>query len=471
VSNTQGPVVVPLVQRSFATELALPGGTTVLRGLQPERLPDPEAVVRKALASPFGAQGLAQIARGKLLSGPDASAVVVVSDNTRPVPYKGPEGILWPVVQTVLGAGFEPSRVLVLVAAGTHRVMTNDEIRTMVDERVVAAGVSLACHDSRDSDSLVLVRENPGGVDVFMNRAYVESDLKILTGLVEPHPFAGASGGRKSICPGLLAAASVRDFHAAKLLAHPLAEDLSLDGNPCHQISLDIGRLVEADFIINATVATDGRLAGVFAGGMEAAHDAAVEHLRSFSQIALDQEYDVVVTHAGYVGVNHYQAAKAAYSAARAAKRQGWIVLVADTIDPEPIGSESYRSLLKLLKEVGHEEFARMIQADHWEFAPDQWQAQMWAKIFFRVPPSHLFYFSPQTPAAGYAVLPVATLASEGNQREAGQVWADRAAAPGIRVTDFVRAAISEAAAVLGSPASVAYLADGPYSIPVFGHR
>jgi lactate racemase len=340
----------------------------------------------------------------------------------------------------------------------------------MVDERVVAAGVSLVSHDSRDPDSLALVRESHGGVDVFMSRAYVEADLKILTGLVEPHPFAGASGGRKSICPGLLAAASVRDFHAAKLLAHPLAEDLSLEGNPCHQISLDIGRLEVADFIVNATVATDGRLAGVFAGGMEEAHAEAVEHVRSFSQIMLDHEYDVVVTHGGYVGVNHYQAAKAAYSAARAAKRRGWVVLVADTIDPEPIGSKSYRSLLKVLKEVGHEEFARMIQADDWEFAPDQWQAQMWAKIFFRVPPSHLFYFSPQTARAEYAALPLATPAA-GNHSGACHVWADSASPPASRVADFVRAAVSQAVAELGPTASIAYLADGPYSIPVFARR
>ena len=124
--------------------------------------------------------------------------------------------------------------------------------------------------------------------------------------------------------------------------------------------------MAEPDFVINTTAGGDGRLAGVFAGAMEDAHRAAVAHLRSFSQISLDREYDVVVTHAGHVGVNHYQAAKAAYSAVRAAKSQGWVVLVADTIDPEPLGSPSYRSLMSLLKDIGHEAFMSMIQAEDW---------------------------------------------------------------------------------------------------------
>ena len=171
--GTGTPVIVPLVQRSFETELRLPPGAVILKGRQPERLRDPEASIREALARPLGSRALEQIARAKLSSKPDASAVVVVSDSTRPVPYKGPEGILWPVVQCLLSAGFSPLRIVVLVATGTHHIMNDDEIRDMIDDRVTRAGVAFACHDAR-GPHLTSMGQSRGGVDIRMNRRYVQ---------------------------------------------------------------------------------------------------------------------------------------------------------------------------------------------------------------------------------------------------------------------------------------------------------
>ena len=176
-----------------------------------------------------------------------------------------------------------------------------------------------------------------------------------------------------------------------------------LDGNPCHEVSLEIGRMARADFILNVTMRQDGRVAGVFAGDMEAAHLVAVEHVRSFAQIPLERLYDVVVVHGGLVGINHYQAEKAAAVAAKAVKNGGYVVVVADTTHPDSVGTESYRRMLKLIAEIGPEEFVRTIQAEDWEFVHDQWGAQVWAKLFAQVPREHIFYFSPQTPAEDYA--------------------------------------------------------------------
>jgi hypothetical protein len=258
--------------------------------------------------------------------------------------------------------------------------------------------------------------------------------------------------------------------------------DLVLDGNPCHELSLEIARMARPDFILNVTIRQDGRVAGVFAGEMELAHLVAVDHLRSFSQLPLDRLYDVVVTHGGHVGVNHYQVAKAACVAARAVREGGYLVVVADTTEPDPIGTEPYRGMLGLLDKVGPEEFTRLIQGDGWRFVHDQWEVQVWAKLLARVPSQNLFYFSPQTPQEDYAILPCADpapLLSEEYGTDAGGTEAGGADAgeadAGKRVAEFVQAAVAracgESEAALGHRPAIAYLADGPHCVPVSATR
>ncbi|MFH1833944.1 MAG: lactate racemase domain-containing protein [bacterium] len=454
---------IPLRLRSFSADLVLPPGTDILRVRDPGVLADVPAAVRDALSAPLGSAPFARICREKVARSAKPSVVVVVSDNTRPAPYRGPGGILWPLVETLLGEGFLPGSITVLVATGTHRVLDDFEMRAMLDERVSRAGVRLRCHDAGDRSALVGVGHTGHGVEVSMNRDYLEADFRILTGVVEPHFMAGASGGRKSVCPGLLDVESVRDFHGPKVLADDRVADLVLEGNPCHELSLEIARMARPDFILNATVRQDGGTAGVFAGEMERAHLAAVDHLRSFSQLPLECLYDIVVTHGGLVGVNHYQAAKAALAAARAVREGGRLIVVADTTDPDPVGTEPYRRMLALLAEVGPEQFIRLIQSDDWRFVHDQWEAQMWAKLPARVPSGNFFYFSPQTPLRDYAILQCA---------DPTPLLSDvRGIGAGEGAAAFVRAALAragkESEAALGRSPSVAYLADGPHCVPV----
>ena len=455
--------IVPLRLRSFSTELVLPAGTDILRISEPEALTDVAAVVLEALSAPRGSAALSRLCRDKLALTARPSVVVVVSDNTRPAPYRGPDSILWPLIEALLSEGFAPGSITVLVATGTHRVMAGGEIRAMLDERVWQAGVRLHSHDAADGKALVHVGRTGRGVEVFMNREYVEADFRILTGVVEPHFMAGASGGRKSICPGLLNVESVREFHGPGVLADDRVADLVLEGNPCHELSLEIARMAKPDFILNATIRRDGRTAGVFAGDMEEAHLAAVEHLRSFSQLPLEGLYDIVVTHGGLVGVNHYQVAKAACAGARAVRDGGRLIVIADTTEPDPVGTEPYRSMLALLQEVGPWEFTRLIQGDDWHFVHDQWEAQMWARLLRRVPSENFFYFSPQTPLFDYATLQCA---------DPGPLLSEaRGTGTGAMAAEFIRAALARASeesrAALGRSPKIAYLVDGPHCVPV----
>lgn len=455
---------IPLT--SMAVELELPAETVVLEPARVEPLVEVEDAIARVLAEPVGAPPFAELVAQKLAIRPDASAVLVVSDSTRPVPYSGESGILWPLVDRLLAGGFRAENVSVLIACGTHRRMADAEVRAMLDVRIAQAGVAIRCHDAFDRRALAPLGVTVSGRQITIDRAYLEADFRILTGLVESHLMAGVSGGRKSICPGILGIDSIREFHGPAVLADPRSADLVTVGNPCHALSLEIARMAPADFILNVTARQDGTVVGVFAGGMEPAHEAAMRHLRGFAGIPISERYDVIITHAGKVGVNHYQAGKAAVVAAKAVKKGGRIILVADTVDPDPVGSNQYRALLVLLKEIGHAAFMRLITSPDWSFVPDQWQVQMWAKVFEMVPPSNLFYFSPQTALSDYARLPCRPPAS---WCAAGMATLGAEA----QVAEFVRRALETALAELTSAGSggavptVAFLPAGPYGIPV----
>ncbi len=422
-------------------------------------LSDPAGEVERALDRPLGTAPLAQLAARALAASAKAGAVVVISDSTRPVPYRGPEGILWPVLRRLLEAGFAPGRILVLVATGTHRPLEEAELRRLLDPRVFQRGIPILNHDSRRPEGLLPLGRTSQGEEILINRRYMEASLRILTGLVESHFIAGVSGGRKSICPGLLGEQSTRHFHGARVMASPGARDLNLEGNPCHEEALEVARLAGAEFIVNVTLDKLFRPTGVFAGELELAHRAAFEHLRGYAAVPFGEPFDAVVTHAGFVGLNHYQSVKAALAALPAVRRGGRLLVLADNTDADPVGSLRYRSLLHLATLVGAEAFRRLLFSPDWTFIPEQWEVQAWARVLEGLGPEGLVYYSPQMSARDCAVLP----GTDGNlllpedrrhRPDAGNVQ---------QVVDaFLRLARPGEP---GREPRVAFLADGPYGI------
>jgi nickel-dependent lactate racemase len=422
-------------------------------------LADPAAEVERALDQPLGTAPLAELARQRLAADPQARAVVVISDNTRPVPYRGEAGILWPVLRRLLEAGFAPTRILILVATGTHRPLAEMELRRMLDPRVFEAGVPILNHEARYRAGLVPLGTTSGGERVFINRRYLEGGLRILTGLVESHFVAGVSGGRKSICPGLIGEDSTRHFHGPAMIDAPGARDLNLEGNPCHEEALEVARLAGADFIVNVTLDKLFRPTGVFAGELERAHLAAFEHLRGYATVGFRESFDAVVTHAGFVGINHYQSVKAVLAALPSVRRGGRLLVLAANTDTDPVGSLRYRSLLHLLALVGAEAFRRVIFSPDWTFIPEQWEVQAWGRALERLGPGGLVYYSPQLAERDCEILPGVDgnlLLDEGRRHrpEPGNVQ---------RVLDaFLKEARPQKA---GREPRVAFLADGPYGI------
>jgi nickel-dependent lactate racemase len=369
-------------------------------------LADPAAEVQRALDRPLGTAPLPELARRRLAADPRARAVVVISDNTRPVPYRGEGGILWPVLRCLLEAGFAPDRILVLVATGTHRPLAEAELRRMLDPRVFERGIPILNHEARYRAGLQPLGRTSQGEQVFINRRYLECGLKILTGLVESHFVAGVSGGRKSICPGLIGEESTRHFHGPAMIAAPGARDLNLDGNPCHEEALEVARMAGADFIVNVTLDKLFRPTGVFAGELDRAHRAAFEHLRGYAAVPFGEPFDAVLTHAGFVGINHYQAVKAVLAALPAVRRGGRLLVLAANTDADPVGSLRYRSLLHLLALIGAEAFRRLIFSPDWTFIPEQWEVQAWGRALEQLGPGGLVYYSPQLGERDCAILP-----------------------------------------------------------------
>jgi hypothetical protein len=361
----------------------------------------------------------------------------------------------------MIKSGIPLSQILLLVATGIHRPMNEEELREMLDSRIFTLGLQIINHDSRKSSDFVSVGKTELGGEILLNRYYVESDLKILTGLVESHFMAGASGGRKSICPGLLSESSTYVLHSGPILSSPKAADLILEGNPVHEEALRVARMAGCDMIVNATLDSNYRLTGIFAGHMESAHLAAVRELRTWAEIPVKKEYDLVLSHAGFVGVNHYQAAKGALTCIPLIKKDGICVLAAQHTDPDPVGGANYKRMIRLLGELGEKKFMEMILDPSWIFVPEQWEAQMWTRLFKKIPPEDLIYCSLEIPKGSFSWLPgtdARTLAPKAKTLqelvEMSFAWA-----------------VKKLRLRLGREPQIAFLPDGPYGIPVAGNK
>ncbi|MDR3311857.1 MAG: lactate racemase domain-containing protein [Spirochaetaceae bacterium] len=393
------------------SDLIFPENTQIVRMKEPERVSNPAQAIRNALAEPIDSESLALIARTKRRGrkqkdGKSAQAVIVVSDNTRPVPYKGDEGLLLPIIDVLRGEGYGIADILVLIATGTHHDMSLAEIEAMIDPAVLKTGVRVENHQCTNKSLLTFIGSTKRGTEILLDSRYVEADLKIATGLVETHFMAGASGGRKAVCPGLIGEQSTYIFHSVRLLDDPNARDLNLQANPVHEEAVEVAGIAGIDFLVNVTLDNAFHITGIFCGHYLTAHDAAVAHIKKVVEVSA-KEADIVVTHAGFVGKNHYQCAKCALACLGILKKGGYLVILADTIDAgNIIGGINYRATVALLTLIGPDNFMKLIKSPDWIFLPEQWQVQMWCKVFEHIPMDHMILYAPQLDASSWQGLP-----------------------------------------------------------------
>ena len=368
-------------------------------------LPDPQNALEAAFSNPIGSPTLEEIIRRKGKPPEEISVAITVSDITRPVPYKGETGILPPLLRRLESSGIKKEKIRIIVATGMHRASTDEEKVEMYGKEVVEQ-YTILDHDCENQDLLESIGTTKRGTHVYVNRDFYIADLKIATGLVESHFFTGISGGRKSICPGLVDVKPIQKFHGPTYLEDPNATNLVLEGNPCHEEALEVAQTVGVDFVINVNLNKDLQLIRIFTGDMVEANLKAFEMIKGYAEIPLEEEFDIVLTHSGYVGRDHYQTAKAGVGAIPAVKDGGTIIIAANNRDFEPIGSPEYKTLLHLLKMQGPDGYLGLIRSPQWQFTKDQWEPEVWGKVLKKVGEEGLIYCSLEIERKNYCLLP-----------------------------------------------------------------
>jgi nickel-dependent lactate racemase len=335
---------------------------------QADPVEDPQAVLQALLNSPTGSPPLVDVARGR------KDACILICDITRPVPN---ELILTPLLATLEQAGLAKDDILILVATGLHRPNTDEELIEMVGRRIFNE-YRIEQHDGQKREEHTHLGDSPRGVPVWIDSRYVNAELKITTGLIEPHLMAGFSGGRKLVCPGIAALDSVRVWHGPSFLEHPNADCGILDNNPVHEESTWIARKAGCDFIVNVVIDAERNVLKFVAGDMEQAFHEGVDFVREIVTDTVPSPVDIVVTSsAGYpLDTTFYQAIKGMTGALPIVKQGGTIIIAASMSDG--IGSPQFQQLFR--ENPSPEIFMERILGEDY-FVMDQWQLEEMAKV------------------------------------------------------------------------------------------
>ena len=442
--------------------ISVPPSTVELTMKKAEVLKNAPRAIAKALAEPLGGVTLDQIITGKGRPAGQLKTAITISDITRPVPYKGKNGFILPLLKRLLTLGISKQNIRIIVGTGTHRASTPEEKIEMLG-REVAGSYAVLDHNCEDRASLVCVGKTPTGTEVFLNRTFQEADIKIVTGLTESHFMAGASGGRKAVCPALVDLRTIQKFHSPDFLESENATNLIFEGNPCHEEALAIAKTVGVDFTLTATLDKNLRLTGIFAGDLEKVLDEAVEKIKSYVEIPIEKEFDIVLTHGGYVGRNHYQLAKAAVGALPAVKKGGRVIVAADNRDAEPIGGPEYKTLIHLLKLQGPDGYIEILRSPSWNFTKDQWEPEVWGRVLRKVGEEGLIYCTSDIPQKDFAFLPGISgyeFLTPGAKKK------DRAQKVQEMVQNAVIYCVQSYRQGQTTP-SFAFISEGPYAVPM----
>ncbi len=411
--------------------LELPAGVdaTVIRKPLMPLLANPGSSVLAALGTPVASRPLVDEARGA------RSACVLICDITRPVPN---QLLLPPLLHALLDAGLKADQICVLVATGLHRPNEGQELEELVGDPWVLRTVRVENHFARNDADHVFIGTTRAGTVVRLDRRFVESDVKIVTGLVEPHFMAGYSGGRKVIAPGVAHAETITTFHNARFMADPRAENCVLDGNPLHREQLEIVQMLGRVLAVNVVIDENRQASFVNYGEVVASHLQAVEFIRGFAQVPVARRFKTVVTSAaGYpLDKTYYQTVKGMVAPLDILEPGGNLIVVSEC--SEGMGSAEYVDAQRRLLKLGTEGFSRDIERkSHADI--DEWQTQMQLKPM-RVGGVHLY--------------------------STGLSGADRTLT-GVRMVDSVANTVARCVESAGEP-QVAIIPEGPYVVPVY---
>lgn len=325
-------------------------------------------LVKQALENPIGTPRLSVIAQGK------NKVVIIASDHTRPVPSK----VIMPLMLEEIRKGNPKADITILISTGCHRETTKEELEAKFGPEIMA-NEKIYVHDCDDESMLVNIGKLPSGGDLIINKLAVEADLLCSEGFIEPHFFAGYSGGRKSVLPGIASRVTVVYNHNAGFIASEKSRTGIIDGNPIHRDMLYAARAARLDFICNVVINSDKEAIYAVAGDCDLAHRQGIEFLNSQCKVKAVPSDIVITTNGGYpLDQNIYQAVKGMTAAEATINKGGVIIMIAKSNDGHG-GEEFYKTFLneKDVVKMIEEFLARPSE----ETIPDQWQSQIFARI------------------------------------------------------------------------------------------
>ena len=319
-------------------------------------VPDAEAEIKRASREPIGSKTLSDIVK------PEHTVAIVVDDATRLAPSNL---MVPPILDELNKAGVKEENVVVIFGCGTHRAVTREEAVRLLGE-VVLNRVKVISHDYKAEDLIYLGKTGKHGTKVYLNRVFAQADIKILTGDVCFHYYAGYGGGRKSVLPAVSGEESIKHNHA--MLLNPQAKTGVLEGNPIHEDMVEVAKLAKVDFILNVVINKEGEIVKAFAGDLEQAFYEGVKLVDEMYHVPVNRKADIVVVSPGGhpADVNLFQAYKGVDNALEVVKRGGVIILVAEC--PEGHGNQVFYDWMvkfKDLKAVEREIKRRFVLGGH----------------------------------------------------------------------------------------------------------
>ncbi len=344
--------------------------TTVIEPIYFPALPKEKDTLLKAIREPIGKPPLRELARTT------HRVAISVCDITRPMPSRTVLPVLLKELDHV-----PKDQIVILVATGTHRANTLQEIEEMLGREIIE-NYQVVNHNGFDKDQLKLIGKTSDGIPILLNRHWLESDFRITTGFVEPHFFAGFSGGPKMVAPGLAGFETIMGLHSAPLIGHPKSKWGAIDGNPIQDAIRHIVRGSGVDFSIDVTINRDHRITSVHAGDVFDAHREACQMAREVAMRQVVEPFDVVITtNSGYpLDINLYQSVKGMSAAAQVVRPGGAIICAAECKDGIPDHGE-YKEILA--SRNSPQELLDMINSPEYHHH-DQWQVQLQAQILLR---------------------------------------------------------------------------------------
>ena len=327
-----------------------------------------DALVAAAMVAPVGSAPLRELVKDK------QNIVIIASDHTRPVPSK----VIMPPMLREIREGNPQAEITILIATGCHRGTTQEELIGKFGEEIVAKE-KIVIHDCDDHENMVNIGTLPSGGQCLINRVAAEADLLLAEGFIEPHFFAGFSGGRKSVLPGIAARETVLANHCSEFIAHPKARTGILEGNPIHADMLWAAKQAKLTYVVNVVLNGEKQVIYAVAGDVEAAHKQGTDFLFSLCGAETEPADIVISTNGGYpLDQNVYQAVKGMTAAEAAVKEGGVIIMVADSSDG--LGGDHFYHQLADEADI-NKTMDQFLSRGRNETVSDQWQSQIFIRV------------------------------------------------------------------------------------------